>query len=202
MQPVGRHSGFDEFSHRRNGLPGKWWPARLSAAFPGRRDAVARAFRDQSSLEVCDRAEDMEYQLAGGRCRVDPFVKTDQVNAAALEILDGFEQFLGPAKVVEARDAQAVAGPGMIDQFGQARTPGTVARDHVREHANGASLHQPVMLACGVLVDGRDTGITVDVAFPGRGVRLFNVRFRDGFTLGHFVAVPGLQSVSLFVSIL
>ena len=61
-----------------------------------------------------NRTEDMKVQLACCRCRVDPLFRTDQVNALALEILDGLKQLLqGPAKAVEAGDAQAVAGPGV-----------------------------------------------------------------------------------------
>ena len=52
-----------------------------------------------------NRTEDMEDQFACCRCRVDLLFKTDQVNALALEILDGLEQLLqGPAKAAETGD--------------------------------------------------------------------------------------------------
>ncbi len=76
----------------------------------------------------------MEDRFARGRCRVDPFLQADQVNASALEILDGLEQLLQrPAKAVEAVDAQAVAGLGMIDQLARA---GRLARSPETASAN------------------------------------------------------------------
>ena len=40
-----------------------------------------------------DRSEDVKNQLTRGRCRVDPFFKTDQPDILILEIFDGFQQF-------------------------------------------------------------------------------------------------------------
>ena len=65
--------------------------------------------------------EDMEYQLAGGRGRVDAFLEADQVDVVRLEVLDRFEQFLEGAP--EADDAEAVAGAGMVDQLRQLGFP-------------------------------------------------------------------------------
>ncbi len=39
-----------------------------------------------------DGAEDMEHELSGGGCRVDPFLEADQVYASCLEVIDRFEE--------------------------------------------------------------------------------------------------------------
>ena len=120
-------------------------------------------------------AEDVENQFARGRCGVDSFFEADQVNAADLEAFDGIEQFFeGAAEAIETGNAEAVAGPGMVDQFRQGRTLEPSARDHVDEHANGAGLPQPILLAGGILCRSRDPGITEDVTVAYRAVRLFN----------------------------
>lgn len=74
----------------------------------------------------------MRDQFSSGGRRIDILFKAHQVDAALLEVLDDFEQLLQrPAKAVEARDAEAVAGPGMIEQLGQggrlARVPETTS---------------------------------------------------------------------------
>ena len=54
------------------------------------------------------------------------------MNAALLEALDDLEQFLQRApEPVEACDAKDVAGPRMIDQFGQGRSLGACTRNGV-----------------------------------------------------------------------
>ncbi len=82
------------------------------------------------------------------------------MDTALLEILNDFEQFLPrPAKAVEAGDAEAVAGPGMIEQLGQRRALGAGARDNVREDADSADAHETVLLAGCVLVGRRDARV-------------------------------------------
>ena len=96
---------------------------------------------NQTALEMRNGAEDVEDQFARGRCGVDSFFEADQVNAADLEAFNGIEQFFeGAAEAIETGNAEAVAGPGMVDQFRQGRTLEPSARDHVDEHANGAGL--------------------------------------------------------------
>ena len=81
--------------------------------FSRRGDAVAGALGDESLLEVRDRAEDVEHELAGGRGGVETLLETDQVDVAGLEAVDGLEQLPERApQTVEAGDAQAVAGTG------------------------------------------------------------------------------------------
>ena len=116
------------------------------------------------------------------------------VNAAGLEAFDGFEQFFeGAAEAIETGNAEAVAGPGMVDQFRQGRTLEPSARDHVDEHANGAGLPQPILLAGGILCRSRDPGITEDVTVAGRAGRLNIVRFRDGFHVHTLSSVQGIR---------
>ena len=66
--------------------------ARLSAAFPRRGEAITGALGDEPRLEVCDGAEDVKHELAGGRRGIEALLEADQVNASELEVLDGLEQ--------------------------------------------------------------------------------------------------------------
>ena len=52
--------------------------------------AVFGALRDQAALEMSDGPEDMEDELSGGGCRVDPLLEADQVDLSGLEVIDGF----------------------------------------------------------------------------------------------------------------
>ena len=71
-------------------------------------------------MPVPSRGEDLSVRTRSiVSCRA---AGTDaQVNAAPLEILDGFERLL--QRSPEAGDAKPVAGPGMIDQLGQHGLP-------------------------------------------------------------------------------
>ena len=107
---------------------------------------------------------------------------------------------LGMQPPESSNDAEAVTGSGVIDELGQGRAVEALTRDDVGEDANGARLNEPVALGVGILVVGRDASVAQGVAHAGH--RLNIVRFRDGFTMGHFTSIPGFRSVSLFVSIL
>ena len=62
-----------------------------------------------------NRSENMEDEFASRGGRVDLLFEADQMNAAGLEVIDGFQQFLErAAKPVETRDGQAVAGTSVI----------------------------------------------------------------------------------------
>ena len=69
----------------------QWRPARVSPLFFSGCKAFLRTFRDQSPLKMCDRPEDMENQLSGGRCGVDPLFETDQTDADSAETFDGLK---------------------------------------------------------------------------------------------------------------
>ena len=149
-----------------------------------------------------DCSKDMEHQFAGGRGRVDAFLEADEVDVVRLEVLDRFEQFLERApKAVEAGDAKAVAGAGMVDELAQPRALELSSGDHVNEDADGASLPQPIFLAGHILVSGRHTGIAQDIPFAGCPARLFNARFGDSLEILFPASVQGTQVVSLPVSI-
>ena len=90
-------------------------------------------------------------------------------------------------------------GRGVIGEFGQGRPVEALTRDDVGEDANGARLPQPILLAGGILCRSRDPGITEDVTVAGRAVRLFNVRFQDGFCGHTLSAVKRFETVSLSV---
>ena len=42
-----------------------------------------------------DGSEDVEDQLTGGGCGVDPLFEADKPDILILEVFDGFQQFLG-----------------------------------------------------------------------------------------------------------
>ena len=122
------------------------------------------------------------------------------MDAAGLEIVDGFEQFPERAsEPVEANDAVAVTGSGVIDELGQGRAVEALTRDDVGEDANGARLNEPVALGVGVLVVGRDASVAQGVAHAGH--RLNIVRFQDGFHVHTLSSVQGVRPVSLFISL-
>ena len=100
---------------------------------------------------------------------------------------------------VEANDAQAVTGSGVIDEFGEAGAIEAFARDDVGEDANGAGLDETGALGVEVLVVGRDAGVAKGVAGAGRHGRINIVRFRDGFRGHAFLPVDGGRAVSLIV---
>ena len=85
----------------------------------GGRNTVAGALGDELTLEVGDRAKDMEHQFTGGRGRVDAFLEADEVDVVRLEVLDRFEQFL--ERTPEAGDTEAVAGTRVVDDLAQSR---------------------------------------------------------------------------------
>ena len=76
------------------------------AELPRRGDAVAGPLGDEPTLEMGDRAEHMEHELAGGRGSVEAFLETHEVDALGLEGVDGLEEFTQrAAEPVEADDA-------------------------------------------------------------------------------------------------
>ena len=92
----------------------------------------------------------MEHEFSGRGGGVEALLEADQVDAAGLEIVDGFEQFPERAsEPVEANDAEAVTGSGVIDELGQGRAVEALTRDDVGEDANGARLNEPVARASG-----------------------------------------------------
>ena len=106
----------------------------------------------------------------------------DQVDAVGFEAVDGFEQLPErTSEPVEANDAQAVTGSGVIDELGEAGALEALARDDVGEDADGAGLDEPGALGVEVLVVGRDACVAKGVASASRHGRLNIVRFQDGF---------------------
>src|SRR4029077_17742259 len=80
------------------------WIERLSsralAARTGGGDSIFCPFGDQTPLEVRDRPEYMEHQLAGGRVGIDLFFQAEQGDATLLEHGHGGEQL--PERASEA----------------------------------------------------------------------------------------------------
>ena len=73
--------------------------------------AVARAFGDETALELSDCPEDMEYQLAGRRRRVDFLFQGQERDALFLESFDDIEKFAERApQSIQANDGESVAG--------------------------------------------------------------------------------------------
>ena len=63
------------------------------AAGPGGGDPVSCSLGDQTPLEMRDRSEHVEDQLAGGRVGVDPLLQAEQSDAALFEHRDRGQQF-------------------------------------------------------------------------------------------------------------
>ena len=85
------------------------------------------------------------------------------------------------SEAVEAGDAKAVAGAGVVDQLRQARTLEVLSGDHVDEDADGAGLTQAVFL------DG--AGLAQAVFLDGAG--LAQAVFLDGAGLTQAVFLAG-----------
>jgi len=66
----------------------------LLAAGAGGGDAVTRPLDDQPPLEVRDRAEDVEDELARGRRGVEPLLERAELELLLLEPVDRLEQLL------------------------------------------------------------------------------------------------------------
>ena len=132
--------------------------------------------------EVADGAEDVEHELAGGRGGVEALLEADQVDAAGLESVDGFEQLPErAAESVEADDAQPVTRVGACSM--SSVRPGRSNRLPEMMSVNtrdGAGLDEADMLGVGVLVAGRDAGVAKGVAGASRHDRIKTGRFRDG----------------------
>ena len=72
-----------------------------------------------------DRTEDVEHEFAGGRGSVEALLEADQIDAPGLEGVNGFEQLAQrQPQAVEPGDAQAIPGPGVVDELGQAGPTG------------------------------------------------------------------------------
>ena len=116
---------------------------------------VPRALGDQSTLEVRDRPENVEHELAGGRGGVEALLEADQVDATGLEAVDSLEQLAKRAsQSVESRDAEAVAGSRVVDKLGESGPLEVLPGDHVGEHANGPCFGEAPLLSGQRLVGG------------------------------------------------
>ena len=140
----------------------------MSAAFSRRGDAVTGALGDEPGFEVRDGTEDVEHELAGGRGGIETLLEADQVDAAGLEAVNGFEQLAQRAsQTVEPGDAQAVTGSGVVDELGQTGAVRALSGGDVGEDADGARFEQAVSLGVEALVSGRDAGVAQRVAGTG-----------------------------------
>ena len=75
------------------------------------------------------------------------------MNAVCLEVLDRFQQFLeGTPK---ARNAETVAGAGMVDQLAQSGSLDLPSGNYVDEDADGTGLAQVVFLGAAAQARGR-----------------------------------------------
>ena len=88
----GGQSSLDEFLRGGNCVRVEWRSTRCAPAFPGRGDAVAGPLGDEPAFEVRDGAEDVEHEFAGRGRGVEALLEAEQVDAAGLEVVDGFEQ--------------------------------------------------------------------------------------------------------------
>ena len=148
---------------------------------------VTGTLGDEPSLEVRDGAENVKHELAGGRGGVEALLEADQVDTSGLEVVDGLEQLPErAAQTVEASDAQAVSGPGVVDELGEPGTLETLSGDDVGEHPDRAGLDEACVLRLRVLVVRGHAGVAQGVAGTRRCGGINIGRFGDGFR-GHAV---------------
>ena len=115
------------------------------------------------------------------RGSVETLLEADQVDASNPEGVNGFEQLAQrPPQAVESGDAQAIPGPGVVDELGQAGPVEALSRDGVGEHPDGAGLDEAGSLGIGVLVVGGDASVARRIARAVRHRRLNIDRLSDG----------------------
>ena len=125
-----------------------------------------------------NRTEDVEYELAGGRRGVEALLEADQVDAAGLEAVDGFEQLAQRAsQTVEPGDAQAVAGSSVLNELGKTGAVRALSGGDIGEQTDGTCFEQAVSLGGKALVGGRDASVAQRVARTGGGERTNIDRF-------------------------
>ena len=91
------------------GLQGRG-PTAGAATGPGRLQAGQGALADHPTLELGERGEEVEHQLAAGGGGVDRLGERAQAEAAHPEILDGLDQLLqGTGEAIQLPDHQRVA---------------------------------------------------------------------------------------------
>jgi hypothetical protein len=130
------------------------------AAGPSGGDPVPCSLGDQTPLEMRDRSEHVEDQLAGGRVGVDPFLQAEQSDAALLEHRDRGQQFAERSSdPVETHDRERIALAGLGEQGLQARPLHCLAGTDIAENLNGAGLGQPHGLAGDSLIASRHSRI-------------------------------------------
>ena len=129
----------------------------------------SRVRSEMSRASKCAIApEDVEYELAGGRGGVEALLEADQVDAAGLELVDRLEQLAQRSpQTVEASNAQAISGPGMVDELGESGAVKTPSGDDVGEYPGRAGLDEARVLGLWVLVVGGHPGVAQRVAGTG-----------------------------------
>ena len=107
-------------------------------------------------LELGDRPEDVEEHPADGGRGVDPLVKHDEVDAAALEPLGELDQVLErAAESVEFGDHELVAGAvGCGERFVELGASRELPGGRVDEGLVAAGGRERVVLRLGMLIAG------------------------------------------------
>ena len=115
-----------------------------------------------------DGAEHVEREFASVRGCIEAFLEAHEVDAAALDAGDDREEFLeGAPEPVDPGDAEAIAGPCVIEQFGESGSLEALAGDDVGEHTERPGFDQALALGVETLVCGRDADVAQGVALPG-----------------------------------
>ena len=164
----GRKARLDQFAGCGDGVGVERWATGLSAAFASSGNAVSGSFGDEATLEVGDGTEDMKDELSGGRGGIQAFLEAHEMDAAAVEIVNGFEQFSkGSAQAIEACDTKAITRAGVVNEFFEAGAFEAFSGDGVREDTNGTGFAKSVVLGVRVLICLGNASVTERIADSG-----------------------------------
>ena len=103
------------------------------------------------------------------------------MDTAGLEVGDDFEEFAqGASESVEAGDAQAIAGAGVVEEIGEPWSIGASSEGDIGENTNGAGLEQAIALGVGALLPGGHASVAQGVAGTRRCGGINVGRYSDG----------------------
>jgi len=163
-----RGLGGPAFEGRRDGgellrIDGRGAPAPASPSRRGGEPGL-HPLLDQRSLELGERPEHVEQELALWRGRVHLLGQRPERDAAGLEVADRGEKVRQrPAEPIQLPDDQAIAGMQEGQCFGQASPVAAAAAGLVLEQVTPVDAGDPVELAARYDAEGADELVFLDI---------------------------------------
>ena len=134
-------------------------PRKLAACL-GRLDARFGAFGDQRSLELRNRAKNLEGKHTLRRRGVDRIPDRSKIDTALLQVFNDLQQMAhGSGKAIEADNDKDIAGGELAKESRQNRPGARCSRTMFLEYPIATSCAQLVHLGVVDLVLCRDTGV-------------------------------------------